>query len=114
MLGNNIKMNGSNCQQMYQLGIKLGLEKSKDNIQSGDVLLFGSDSRKSHTEIALNNIYALEAYKQMKDINFIDGFIISCYDALHTQSREYVTELLLYTILLLCYTLSETDTLLMI
>ena len=60
------------------------------------------------------HISTTEAYKRMKDINFIDGFIISCYDALHTQSREYVTELLLYTILRLCYTLSETDTLLMI
>jgi hypothetical protein len=60
------------------------------------------------------HISTTEAYKRMKDIHFIDGFIISCYDALHTQSREYVTELLLYTILLLCYTLSETDTLLMI
>ena len=60
------------------------------------------------------HISTTEAYKRMKDINFIDGFIISCYDALHTQSREYVTELLLYTILRLRYTLSETDTLLMI
>ena len=41
------------------------------------------------------HISTTEAYKRMKDINFRDGFIISCYDALHTQSREYVTELLL-------------------
>ena len=31
-------------------------------------------------------------YRRMKHVGLIDGFILACYDALHTQSREHVTE----------------------
>ena len=67
MLGNNIKMNGANCQTMYQLGKRLGLIKSSNKIKPGDVLLFGSEEHKSHTAIAISNITALEAYKHNDD-----------------------------------------------
>ena len=67
MLGNNIKMNGVNCESMYQLGKKLGLTKSSNEIKAGDVLLFGSEDHKSHTAIAISNSMALEAYKHYDD-----------------------------------------------
>ena len=67
MLGNNIKMNGANTEAMYQLGKKLGLMKSSSNIKAGDVLLFGSETRKSHTAIAISSTMALEAYKHYDD-----------------------------------------------
>jgi hypothetical protein len=67
MLGNNIKMNGANCESMYQLGKKLGLIKSSNEIKAGDVLLFGSENRKSHTAIAISNSMALEAFKHYED-----------------------------------------------
>lgn len=67
MLGNNIKMNGGNCNYIYELGQKLGLEKTKDNIKLGDVLLFGDNSTKVHTVIAIDNVYALEAPSHNKD-----------------------------------------------
>ena len=31
-------------------------------------------------------------YKRMKRVGLINGFILECYDGLHTQSREHVTE----------------------
>ena len=39
-----------------------------------------------------------EAYLRMKRINLIGDYIIPCYDVLHSQSRQYVTEDILKTI----------------
>ena len=33
-----------------------------------------------------------EMYRRMKRVGLIAGFILPGYEALHTQSREYVTE----------------------
>lgn len=33
-----------------------------------------------------------EVYQRMKKVSMIDDYIIPCYDALHTQSRERVTD----------------------
>ena len=33
-----------------------------------------------------------EMYQRMKRVGLIEGFILKCYDGLHTQSREHVTE----------------------
>ena len=38
------------------------------------------------------NMSTSEMYKRMKRVGLIEGFILKCYDGLHTQSREYVTE----------------------
>ncbi len=38
------------------------------------------------------NISTSEMYQRMKRVGLIDGFILKCYDGLHTQSREHVTE----------------------
>ena len=59
-------MNGLNAQSMYMLGIKLGLEKSKNEIKAGDVLFFGSESSKTHTAIAVSHTMALEAHSHYK------------------------------------------------
>lgn len=34
----------------------------------------------------------MEVYERMKKVRMIDDFIIPCYDALHTQSRERITD----------------------
>ena len=31
-------------------------------------------------------------YKRMKRVGLIEGFILKCYEGLHTQSRQHVTE----------------------
>lgn len=33
-----------------------------------------------------------EAYERMNNVGMIDDYMLGCYDALHTESREYVTE----------------------
>ncbi len=38
------------------------------------------------------NMSASEMYIRMKNVGLIDGFILKCYDGLHTQSRQHVTE----------------------
>lgn len=38
------------------------------------------------------NVPSSEMYKRMKRVGLIDGFIIACYEGLHTQSRQHVTE----------------------
>lgn len=38
------------------------------------------------------NVSTTEMYRRMKQVGLMDGFILKCYDALHTQSREHVTE----------------------
>ena len=38
------------------------------------------------------NISTSEMYLRMKRVGLMDGFILKCYDGLHTQSRAHVTE----------------------
>ena len=38
------------------------------------------------------NVSASEMYKRMKRVGLIEGFILKCYEGLHTQSRQHVTE----------------------
>ena len=38
------------------------------------------------------NISSSEMYQRMKRVGLIDGFILMCYEGLHTQSRQHVTE----------------------
>ena len=38
------------------------------------------------------NISSSEMYLRMKRVGLVENFIFKCYDALHTQSREHVTE----------------------
>ena len=38
------------------------------------------------------SISTTEMYQRMKRVGLIDGFILKCYEGLHTQSRQHVTE----------------------
>ena len=38
------------------------------------------------------NISSSETYIRMKKVGLVENFIFKCYDALHSQSREHVTE----------------------
>lgn len=38
------------------------------------------------------NISTTEMYLRMKRVGLIEGFILKCYEGLHTQSRQHVTE----------------------
>jgi hypothetical protein len=38
------------------------------------------------------NVSSSEMYNRMKRVGLIEGFILKCYEGLHTQSRQHVTE----------------------
>ena len=38
------------------------------------------------------HVSSSEMYKRMKRVGLIEGFIMKCYEGLHTQSRQHVTE----------------------
>lgn len=38
------------------------------------------------------NVSSTEMYRRMKAVDLFNQFIFPCYEALHTQSREIVTE----------------------
>ncbi len=38
------------------------------------------------------NVSTTEMYQRMKRVGLMDGFILKCYDGLHTQSRQHVIE----------------------
>ena len=69
MLGNQVKLGGSDSQKIYEIGKRLGLVKSEDSIKAGDVLLFGNDEYKYHAAFAISRDMALEAYKHYEDEN---------------------------------------------
>ena len=63
MLGNLVNLGGSDCEELYEIGKRLGLIRLEDSIKAGDVLLFGTDEYKVHAAIAISKTMALEAYK---------------------------------------------------
>lgn len=47
--------------------------------------------------VALNQP-ATEVYQRMKRVNLIDGYIFPCYEVLHSESRENVTQDIIQTL----------------
>ncbi|MBR1932966.1 MAG: DUF3791 domain-containing protein [Prevotella sp.] len=41
------------------------------------------------------NVSTWEMYERMKHVGLMENFILKCYEGLHTQSREHVTEYVL-------------------
>ncbi|MBR3566358.1 MAG: DUF3791 domain-containing protein [Paludibacteraceae bacterium] len=54
--------------------------------------------RLNFTIFCINNVAsflgrnAKEVYHMMQDTNMIDGYIVPCYDVLHTFSKEYIVD----------------------
>lgn len=54
--------------------------------------------RLNFTIFCVNNVAtylnrnAREIYHLMQDANIINGYIVPCYDVLHTFSKEYIVE----------------------
>ena len=66
------------------------IQQSKKREQKESKMIFAS----SCVETAAKelNMSTSEMFKRMKRVGLIEGFILKCYDGLHTQSREHVTE----------------------
>ena len=67
MIDNKVYLGGSDSQHMYQIGKRMGLVKSEDNINAGDVLFFVKDENNIHAAFAISKTMALETYKNPND-----------------------------------------------
>lgn len=65
-------------------------EPSKSRERKESRMIFASSCVESAAR--KRNIPASKMYQRMKRVGLIDGFILKCYEGLHTQSREHVTE----------------------
>lgn len=54
------------------------------------MMIFASSCVESAARV--ENVSTSEMYKRMKRVGLIEGFILKCYEGLHTQSRQHVTE----------------------
>ena len=66
------------------------VRQSKARMQRENRMIFASSCVESAAH--QRNISTSEMYRRMKRVGLIDGFILKCYDGLHTQSRQHVTE----------------------
>ena len=67
-----------------------GTRQSRARISRENQMIFASSCVESAARRL--NVSTTEMYLRMKHVGLIDGFILKCYDGLHTQSREHVTE----------------------
>ena len=63
---------------------------SKARMMRENKMIFASSCVESAAR--QRNISTTEMYLRMKRVGLIDGFILKCYEGLHTQSRQHVTE----------------------
>jgi hypothetical protein len=66
------------------------IKQSRARQKRENVMIFASSCIESAAR--KRNISTSDMYKRMKRVGLINGFILECYDGLHTQSREHVTE----------------------
>lgn len=66
------------------------IQQSKKRELKENKMIFASSCVESAAKKL--NMSTSEMYKRMKRVGLIEGFILKCYDGLHTQSREHVTE----------------------
>ena len=64
--------------------------KSATKREKEAVMIFVSSCVESAARA--ENISSSEMYRRMKRVGLIEDFIIKCYEGLHTQSRQQVTE----------------------
>ena len=70
------------------MALKVRQSKARERRESR--MIFASSCVESAAR--QRNVSTKEMYLRMKHVGLIDGFILKCYDGLHTQSREHVTE----------------------
>ena len=66
------------------------MPKSVSKRKTEQLMIFVSSCVESAARA--EKVSSSEMYKRMKRVGLIDGFIIKCYEGLHTQSRQHVTE----------------------
>ena len=76
------------CRKQEVMAIKSSMNRARRNRESK--MIFASSCVESAAR--RRGTTTTEMYQRMKRVGLMDGFILKCYDALHTQSREHVTE----------------------
>lgn len=71
---------------------------TKSDYKNANKMIFASSCVESVARRL--GVSSADMYQRMKRVGLIDDFIFKCYDALHTQSREHVTEDVLGALLL--------------
>lgn len=66
------------------------MPKSVSKRKTEQLMIFVSSCVESAARA--ENVSTSEMYKRMKRVGLIESFIIKCYEGLHTQSRQHVTE----------------------
>ena len=72
------------------------MPKSASKRKTEQLMIFAASCVESAARA--ENVSSSEMYKRMKRVGLIEGFIIKCYEGLHTQSRQHVTEDVLGTL----------------
>lgn len=72
------------------LSMALRVRHSRAREKKENRMIFASSCVESAAR--KRGVSTTEMYLRMKHVGLMDGFILKCYDALHTQSREHVTE----------------------
>ncbi|MBQ9671271.1 MAG: DUF3791 domain-containing protein [Prevotella sp.] len=68
----------------------LGTRQNRARMKKESRMIFASSCVESAAR--QRNISTTEMYLRMKRVGLMDGFILKCYEGLHTQSRQHVTE----------------------
>jgi len=70
--------------------MSIGYKTSKARRERESKMIFASSCIESAAR--QRGLTITEMYQRMKRVGLIDDFILKCYNGLHTQSREHVTE----------------------
>lgn len=66
------------------------MPRSATKRKTEQMMIFAASCVESAAKV--ENVSSSEMYKRMKRVGLIEGFILMCYEGLHTQSRQHVTE----------------------
>lgn len=66
------------------------MQKSINQRKTEQMMIFAASCVESAART--ENVSSSEMYKRMKRVGLIEGFILKCYEGLHTQSRQHVNE----------------------
>jgi hypothetical protein len=97
MMDNKVYLGGSDSPHMHEIGKRLGLVKSDNNINAGDVLFFVNDKNNIHAAFAISPTMVLEAYRSPTDgcIGIpISTRTISEITELYKNEKVYVADFL--------------------
>ncbi len=74
----------------FAVGKRDSMQRNMTKRKTEQLMIFAASCVESAARAS--NVSSSEMYRRMKRVGLIEGFIIKCYEGLHTQSRQHVTE----------------------